>query len=981
MGAMELQIFVSLLVVLGAAFVALICDFLKGNNEKLREVNIELTVRQEERERADSSRDWLRGVKPAVEPAMAGLVARAVEKDKQMDAAELPAGMTEGIPAYPRRRRPGRTAEPEQPLAPSAIPPPVQPAAVATVTAAMEDWARRVVERGAAGRVPESLVEGPAPAEMLPMAAESVVETGATEPLGTAELDQASVSAAIERQSAEIAPAAPSELQDLAGANPVRAAATEVAAAPEAILGQAGVMGESQDQMPAQPAAGAVPELTAALGISEPAEMAPAARYELQGLADPSPMRSVAAEVAAVPEAIFGQAGVMGESQDQMPAQPAAGAVPELTAALGISEPAEMAPPARYELQGLAGPSPMRSVAMVPEAILGQARVTGEFQVQMPVQPTAGAVPELTAALHMGELAEMAAAPAKLRQDVREIDIECVNPVFEAQATLELDVAASTDLPLAKRAGLVAIEMQAPALGEGQAPAATHVAPIQTVAAGPSITMISGLSTAQPDWTEAEAAEPSVEIAEFVEAPAVASAEPSAVVEEVAPENRGVAEKCEEPGIDEIVRVKVLDVGDLIDLCGVIAVAAGPVPASAAGPKISNIEPIRPEAILPGLDLKGLDSRAVCLDGPEAGPVIVEPSVEAESGATTGEPGSSSIGRMEDAEPLLADAVAAEMVPCADELQWPFGTEESDLEFVAPPVNEHSETQEAGVPAEVSSEIEAEPEFVAPPVSEEIEPVEQFASAEVSNEIEAEPEFVAPPVSEEIEPVEQFASAEVSNEIEAEPEFVAPPVSEEIDPVHAHDERFLDVDNELELNAKVLQMPAPVAYSDYIQPAAVQIPRGIHDRQALAGLIEQQLEFRGVVFFLGLLGYEHLIAEHGQASVRQSVESANEYLDTLLGEKGFGCWAEESIFVMLLPAAEMELAREISQQTAEALWDYQLRSLGNLPLIFHWGCAEAGGGQLASAIEMARDQMLESGRARKQVLSASGRFRRRVVNG
>ena len=35
MGAMELQIFVSLLVVLGAAFVALICDFLKGNNEKL----------------------------------------------------------------------------------------------------------------------------------------------------------------------------------------------------------------------------------------------------------------------------------------------------------------------------------------------------------------------------------------------------------------------------------------------------------------------------------------------------------------------------------------------------------------------------------------------------------------------------------------------------------------------------------------------------------------------------------------------------------------------------------------------------------------------------------------------------------------------------------------------------------------------------------------------------------------------------------
>lgn len=51
LGALELQIFVSLVVVLGSAFVALICDYLKGNNEQLRERNIELRVRTEERER------------------------------------------------------------------------------------------------------------------------------------------------------------------------------------------------------------------------------------------------------------------------------------------------------------------------------------------------------------------------------------------------------------------------------------------------------------------------------------------------------------------------------------------------------------------------------------------------------------------------------------------------------------------------------------------------------------------------------------------------------------------------------------------------------------------------------------------------------------------------------------------------------------------------------------------------------------------
>lgn len=48
---MEVQIFVSLALVLGALFVALLTDFLKGNNEALRERNIELVVRQEERER------------------------------------------------------------------------------------------------------------------------------------------------------------------------------------------------------------------------------------------------------------------------------------------------------------------------------------------------------------------------------------------------------------------------------------------------------------------------------------------------------------------------------------------------------------------------------------------------------------------------------------------------------------------------------------------------------------------------------------------------------------------------------------------------------------------------------------------------------------------------------------------------------------------------------------------------------------------
>jgi hypothetical protein len=47
-GPYTLQVFTSLILILGAAFVALICDFLKSNNEQLRELTIELKVRREE---------------------------------------------------------------------------------------------------------------------------------------------------------------------------------------------------------------------------------------------------------------------------------------------------------------------------------------------------------------------------------------------------------------------------------------------------------------------------------------------------------------------------------------------------------------------------------------------------------------------------------------------------------------------------------------------------------------------------------------------------------------------------------------------------------------------------------------------------------------------------------------------------------------------------------------------------------------------
>lgn len=47
----QLQVFVSLVVIFGVAIVALICDFLKRNNDELRELNLELQVRRDEEQK------------------------------------------------------------------------------------------------------------------------------------------------------------------------------------------------------------------------------------------------------------------------------------------------------------------------------------------------------------------------------------------------------------------------------------------------------------------------------------------------------------------------------------------------------------------------------------------------------------------------------------------------------------------------------------------------------------------------------------------------------------------------------------------------------------------------------------------------------------------------------------------------------------------------------------------------------------------
>ncbi|MCC6342197.1 MAG: diguanylate cyclase [Bryobacterales bacterium] len=89
-GTLELQIFVSLIVILGTAFVALICDYLKGNNEHLREHNVELRVRREEQEKRQVTEAQL----GAIEWLRQFMGAGQLEAARQHPARSMPAHST-----------------------------------------------------------------------------------------------------------------------------------------------------------------------------------------------------------------------------------------------------------------------------------------------------------------------------------------------------------------------------------------------------------------------------------------------------------------------------------------------------------------------------------------------------------------------------------------------------------------------------------------------------------------------------------------------------------------------------------------------------------------------------------------------------------------------------------------------------------------------------------------------------------------------
>jgi hypothetical protein len=153
LGQYQLQIFVSLMVILGAAFVALICDFLKGNNERLRELTIELRVRREEEQRHAQTMSARTAAPVKRAPAPASVEAPA-QAEKRIAAAPPRRASAEALAAMERGARLAGAPRPKTAAAQPPTPPPqreVIPASPVTVAEkpapARKDWGAILARR------------------------------------------------------------------------------------------------------------------------------------------------------------------------------------------------------------------------------------------------------------------------------------------------------------------------------------------------------------------------------------------------------------------------------------------------------------------------------------------------------------------------------------------------------------------------------------------------------------------------------------------------------------------------------------------------------------------------------------------------------------------------------------------------------------------------------------------------------------------
>lgn len=139
--------------------------------------------------------------------------------------------------------------------------------------------------------------------------------------------------------------------------------------------------------------------------------------------------------------------------------------------------------------------------------------------------------------------------------------------------------------------------------------------------------------------------------------------------------------------------------------------------------------------------------------------------------------------------------------------------------------------------------------------------------------------------------------------------------------------------------------------------ASLALPAGFQDGFALTRLVASRQPVSGLVVSIG--------ASASQDTNRSVSSNVQDLIQSLIGPGDFAAQSGKDEFLLIYPNERGASAQRKLSQIAEQLWDFQLRSMGSLSILFSWGGVEVRSESIDEAIASATERMQETRRSRK----------------
>lgn len=159
------------------------------------------------------------------------------------------------------------------------------------------------------------------------------------------------------------------------------------------------------------------------------------------------------------------------------------------------------------------------------------------------------------------------------------------------------------------------------------------------------------------------------------------------------------------------------------------------------------------------------------------------------------------------------------------------------------------------------------------------------------------------------------------------------------------------------------------------------IPNGLQPAPVLQALLEQSISFSGVAVAIGINDFAALKERMSGNTGLDSLNALNRMVQSMLRPDDFACAFTEDEYILLYPGESGASAQRRLFQVSEKLWDFQLRSLGHLSVMFSWGGLEVRGEKLADAVASARERMYQTRKRKPAPVETTTGSRKRVANG